>query len=146
VGKSKKSASITDEDWEDLDARFLSTICLFPVDEVLFYVVGEETTTGFWNKLEILYMKKSLTNKIFLKREFYNSQMKEGTKISDHLNVFNTLIFQLSSMEVKYKDEEKEDTLLCSFPESRDHLITYMWFRSTNSIDYETVVGALLSD
>jgi hypothetical protein len=72
--------------------------------------------------------------------------MKEGTQISDHLNVFNTLIFQLSSMEVKYKDEEKEDTLLCSFSESRDHLITYMWFRSTNSIDYEIVVGALLSE
>jgi hypothetical protein len=48
--------------------------------------------------------------------------MKEGTKIVDHLNVFNTLICQLSSMEVKYEDEDKEVTLLCSLPESWDHL------------------------
>jgi hypothetical protein len=72
--------------------------------------------------------------------------MKEGTKIVDHLNVFNTLICQLSSMDVTYEDEDKEVTLLCSLPESWDHLVTTMWFSSTYAIDYDTVVGALLSE
>ena len=71
--------------------------------------------------------------------------MKEGTKIVDHLNVFNTLICQLSSMDITYKDEDKAVTLLCLFPESWDHLVTTMWFSSTNSIDYDIVLGALLS-
>jgi hypothetical protein len=70
--------------------------------------------------------------------------MKEGTKIVDHLNVFNTLICQLSSMEVKYEDEDKAIKLLCSFPEYWDHLVTSMWFNSENAIDYDIVVGALL--
>ena len=48
---------------------------------------------------------KSLTNLIYLKRQMYGMKMKEGTKIADHLNVFNTLIFQLSSMDVKIDDE-----------------------------------------
>jgi hypothetical protein len=91
-------------------------------------------------------MTKSLTNKIFLKRQLYSLRMKEGTKIVDHLNVFNTLICQLSSMEVKYEDEDKEVTLLCSFPESWDHLVTSMWFSTTDAIDYDIVVGALLSE
>jgi hypothetical protein len=58
-------------------------------------------------------MTKSLTNKIFLKRQLYILWMKEGTKIVDHLNVFNTLIFQLSSMDVTYEDEDKEGYDYC---------------------------------
>ena len=44
--------------------------------------------------------------------------MKEGTEIVDHLNVFNTLICQLSSMDVKIDDEDKAVNLLCTLPES----------------------------
>jgi hypothetical protein len=116
--RSKKLASMTDEDWEDLDARALSTIRLCLVDEVLFNIVEDMTTIGLWTKLEILYMTKNLSNKIFLKRQLYNLRMKEGTKIVDHLNVFNTLICQLTSMEVRFEDEDKVVTLPCSLPES----------------------------
>jgi hypothetical protein len=146
AGKTKKLTNMTNEDYEDLDARALSTISLCLADEVLFNIVGEETTTGLWNKLEIMYMTKSLTNIIFLKRQLYNLQMKEGTKIVDHLNVFNTLICQLSSMEVKYEYEDTKVMLLCSFLESWNHLVTSMWFSSTNAIDYDIVVGVLLSE
>ena len=145
-GKTKKLASMKNEDWEDLDARALNTIRLCLADEVLFNIAKEETTTGLWNKLENLYMKKSLTNIIFLKRQLYILRMKEGTKIVDHWNVFNTLIFQLSSMDVAYEDEDKEVTLLCSLTESWDHLVTTMWFSSKDAIDYDTVVGFLLSE
>ena len=71
--------------------------------------------------------------------------MKEGMKITDHLNVFNTLLCQLSNMDVTYEDEDKAVMLLCLFPESWDHLVRTMWFSSTNAIDYDTVVGAFLS-
>ena len=67
-------------------------------------------------------------------------------EIADHLNVFNTLICQLTNMEVKSKYEENEFMLLRSFPESWDHLVTTMWFNTTNAIDYDSVVGALLSE
>jgi hypothetical protein len=49
AGKTKKLTSMTNEDWEDLDARALSTICLCLEDEVLFNIIGEETTTSLWN-------------------------------------------------------------------------------------------------
>jgi hypothetical protein len=91
-------------------------------------------------------MKKNLSNIIFLKRKLYILWMKEGTKIVDYLNVFNTLICQLSSMEVKYEDEDYAVTLLCSFPESWDHLVTTVWFNTIDAIDYDIVVGALLCE
>ena len=45
-GVKKKLASMTDSDWEELDARALSTIRLCLADEVLFNIVGESTTKG----------------------------------------------------------------------------------------------------
>jgi hypothetical protein len=129
--RGKKPASMTNEEWEDLDARALSTIQLCLVDDVLFNIIGEETTTGLWSRMESLYMTKSLMNQIYLKRQLYSLKMREGTKITDHLNVFNTLICQLNSMDVKPDDEDKVVTLLCSLPESWDHLVTSISFSTT---------------
>jgi len=71
---------------------------------------------------------------------------KKVHKIVDHLNVFNTLICQLTSMDVKYNDEDKEIMLLCSLFEYWDHLVTSMWFSTIDTIEYDIVLGALLSE
>jgi hypothetical protein len=127
----KKPTAMTNEEWEDLDEKSLSTIRLCLADDVLFNIVGEDTTSGLWSKLESLYMTKSLMSRIYLKRQLYSLRMKEGTKIVDHLNTFNTLIIQLTSMEVKFEDEDKAITLLCPLPESWDNLVTSISFSST---------------
>jgi hypothetical protein len=49
-------------------------------------------------------------------------------------------------MEVKFKDEDKVITLLCSFPESWDNVVTSISFSSTKVLDYDSVVGALLAE
>eukprot|EP00253_Pinus_taeda_P003620 PITA_03620 len=143
---NKKPASMTDSDWEDLDARSLSTIRLCLADEVLFNIVEESTTTGLWEKLEKLYMTKSLTNRIYLKRQLYSLQMKEGTKVAEHLNIFYTLICQVSDMEVKIQEEDKDITLLCSLPKSWDHFVTSISLSTVDSLKFESDVGALLSE
>ena len=45
-GTNKKPASMKDSDWEDLDARALSTIRLCLADEVLFNIVEETLAVG----------------------------------------------------------------------------------------------------
>ena len=91
-------------------------------------------------------MTKSLANRIYLKRQLYSLRIKEGSNVPKHLNVFNTLICQLTDMEVKIHEEDKAITLLCSLPESWDHFITSISFRSADSLKFESVVGALLSE
>eukprot|EP00253_Pinus_taeda_P017110 PITA_17110 len=44
-GATKRPATMTDSNWEDLDARALSTIRLCLADEVLFNIVEESTTS-----------------------------------------------------------------------------------------------------
>jgi hypothetical protein len=107
LGKLKKLVTISDEEWEEIDARELSDIRLCLVDDVLFNIVIEKTKTDLWTNLENLFMKKSLMNMIFLKRQLYGLRMKEGTKITYHLNNFNTFLVQLTSMGVKFESEDK---------------------------------------
>jgi hypothetical protein len=137
---------MTNEEWEDLDAKALSTIRLCLVDDILFNIIGEDTISGLWSKLESLYMMKSFTSRIYLKRQLYSLWMKEGTKVANHLNTFNTLIVQLTSMEVKFEDEDKAITLLCSLPKSWDNLVTSISFSSIDVLDCDYVVGALLAE
>jgi hypothetical protein len=73
---------------------------------------------NYEKKLDKIYMSKSLTNRLCLKRELYQLRMEEGTDIRDHLNVFNRLTTQLSSVETKIEEEDHALLLLSSLPSS----------------------------
>ena len=72
LGRSKLPYPVTDNEWNELEGRALSRIRLCLADTVLFNIVSKKTTTGLWTKLEKLCMKKSLTNRILLKRQLYS--------------------------------------------------------------------------
>eukprot|EP00253_Pinus_taeda_P027941 PITA_27941 len=72
--------------------------------------------------------------------------MKEGTSITDHLDAFNILLVQLESIEVKFQLEDKAITLLCSLPESWDHIVTSISLSSSETLEFDDVVASLLSE
>lgn len=82
--KAKKSASMTDEQWEELDEKALSAIQLCLAAHVLLEVLEKATMADLWLGLETLYMTKSLANKIHLKERLYTFSMAEGTPIQHH--------------------------------------------------------------
>lgn len=47
--------------------RAVSTIHLRLANNVLFNVINDDSTLILWERLEKLYMGKSLTNKLYLK-------------------------------------------------------------------------------
>ena len=65
-----------------------------------------------------LYEKPSTSNKVFLMRYLFNMKMVEGGSVVDHLNEFNTITSQLSSLGVNFDEEIRALFILCSFPES----------------------------
>jgi len=82
-------------------------------DEVLYNVMNEETTAGLWCTLKSLYMTKSLSNKLFMKKQLYNFRMKEGMPIL-HLNAFNRILSNLLTLEVKLEEEDNFSVTLFS--------------------------------
>jgi len=120
----KKPLKIEDDEWNDIEFCAKAMIILYISDEVLYNIMNEKITSGLWCKLESLYMTKSLSNKLFMKKQLYNLRMKEDTPILQHLNAFNRILSNLLALEVKLEEEEdKTLLLLSSFPSSYDHVI-----------------------
>ena len=55
-------------------------------------------TIELMETLAKLYKKPSSLNKVFLMKHLFNMKMGEGGSIENHLNEFNTVISQLSSI------------------------------------------------
>ena len=73
--------------------------------------------------LSNMYEKPSAMNKVYLMRRLFNLQMSEGGHVADHINEFNMIISQLSSVEINFKDEIKALILMSSLPESWDTIV-----------------------
>ena len=69
-------------------------------------------------------MTKSLSNKLFMKKQLYSLRMKKGKSFLQHLNVFNRILSDLLALDVKLEEEDKALLLLSSLPSSYDHLAT----------------------
>eukprot|EP00253_Pinus_taeda_P019884 PITA_19884 len=100
---------------------------------------------ALWDKLGTLYQSKSLVNKLFLRKKIYNLRMKDGDSVTEHLNAFNTLVSQLSSIDIKISDEDKCINLLCSLPDSWDSLVIAIGSNAT-ALQFDEIVSALLTE
>jgi hypothetical protein len=114
---AKKSTTMKDEKWEILDRKALGTIRLSLAASVAFNISKEKTTKDLMDTLDKLYEKPSVPNKVFLMKRLFNMKMSEGGSVADHLNEFNTVTNQLSSIKVDFYDEVRALLILCSLPE-----------------------------
>lgn len=110
-------------EWQTLEEKPHSTIMLCLADDVVIEVADEETTTSLWLKLESLYMIKSLTKKLFLKKRLYHLHMQEGTSLRDHLDQLNKILLDLRNIEIKVDDEDATLILLTSLPLSYETFV-----------------------
>ena len=116
--KKKKPATMTDAEWNILDRKALGTVWLCLAVSIAFNISKETTTEGLMQTLVKLYENPSASNKVFLMKRLFNMKMSEGGSIADHLNEFNTVTSQLSSVGVNFDDEVIALLFLCSLPES----------------------------
>jgi len=63
-------------------------------------------------------MTKSLSNKLYLKKQLYELRMKEVTMMLENLNFFNTIVNELLDVDVKIDEEDKALILLSSLSQS----------------------------
>eukprot|EP00253_Pinus_taeda_P033957 PITA_33957 len=107
--------------------------------------LGEATAKALWDKLGTLYQSKSLVNKRFLWKKLYNLRMKDGDSMTKHLNVFNTVVSQLSFVDIKISYEDKCISLLCSLPNSWDSLVIAIGSNET-TLQFDEIVSFLLTE
>jgi hypothetical protein len=122
-GIEKKLTTMKDEEWEVLDRKALGTIRLSLAASVAFNISKEKTMKELMDALDKLYEKPSTSNKVFLMKRLFNMKMSEGGSVADHLNEFNTVTNQLSSVKVDFDDEVRDLLILCSLPERWNGLV-----------------------
>ena len=135
-----------DEEWEVLDRKALGTIRL--ASSVAFNISKEKTTEGAMSALGKLYEKPSASNKVFLMKCLFNMKMSEGGFVADHLNEFNTLTSQLSSIKANFDDEVRALLILCSLPKRWNILVMVVSnsVPSSNTLKFDDAVGVILSE
>jgi hypothetical protein len=117
-------------------------LCL--ADSVLLNVSCEDLTKKLWDKLGSLYQLKSLVNKLFLINKWYLLKMSDCSSVTEHLNAFNTIISQLSSIDIKITKKDKCISLLCSLSDSSVNLVVVIGSNLTTLV-IEYMVTSLLS-
>jgi hypothetical protein len=147
-GVAKKLTTMKDEEWEILDKKALGTICLILVASVAFNISKEKKTKDLMDMLAKLYEKTSLSNKVFLMKRLFNMKMSEGGSIADHLNEFNTVTNQLSSVKVDFDDEVRALLILCSLPQRWNDLVMVVsnCVSGSNTLKFDDVVGVIISE
>eukprot|EP00253_Pinus_taeda_P022165 PITA_22165 len=100
---------------------------------------------ALWDELGTSYQSKSLMNKLFLRKKLYNLRMKHGDLVTEHMNIFNTMVSQLASVDIKISDEDKCISFLCSLPDSWDSMVIAIGSNAATLQFYE-IVSSLLTE
>src|SRR6516165_2995933 len=121
-----------------------NTLILSLSDKVCRQISYEKTTEEVWSKLDTLYMKKTLSNRLYLKEKFFTFKMVESIRLQDHIDEFVKLCNDLENIQIKYDDEDKAMVLLQSLPKSYENFVDILKHgRESLSLDY--VISALNS-
>ncbi|RVW70488.1 Retrovirus-related Pol polyprotein from transposon TNT 1-94 [Vitis vinifera] len=106
------------DEWALLDKQVLGVIRLTLSRSVAHNVVKKKTTTDLMKALSGMYEKSSANNKVHLMKKLFNLKMAENASVAQHLNEFNTITNQLSSIEIDFDDEIRALIVLVSLPNS----------------------------
>ena len=79
-------------------------------------VVKEKTTVDLMKALSSMYEKLSANNKVYLMKKLFNLKKAKSTLVVQHLNEFNTITNQLSTVGIEFDDEVYALILLDSLP------------------------------
>ncbi|PKA57784.1 Retrovirus-related Pol polyprotein from transposon TNT 1-94 [Apostasia shenzhenica] len=69
-----------------------------------------------------------------MKKQLYSLHISEETDLLEYMNIFNKMISQLYSIEVKLEEEDEALFLLSSLAKFYDHLVKTLKMEKVNAI------------
>lgn len=125
--------------------RAFSTIVLNICTPQLYLVTSCETAKDAWDTLKNHYERKTLANKLFLKKTYFRCVMSEGVSVQEHLKHMKELTDQIAAIGVAIAEEDQVVTLLGSLPASYSTLVTALEAR-IDELTLQFVQQALINE
>ena len=83
----------------------------------------ESKAHELWEKIDIMFQNKNVANQVSIFRKLVRLRYQDGSSMAEHLNAFQGLIHQATSLEVPLADEVLALFLLSSLPDSWETLV-----------------------
>jgi hypothetical protein len=112
-----------------------------------FNISKEKTMKYLMKVLAKLYENQLTSNKVFIMKCLFNMKMSEGESVVDHLNEFNMVTNQLSSVGINFDDEVMALLILCSLPKKWNGLVMVVsnYVSNSNTLKFDVVAGVIHS-
>ena len=147
LGDGAKPEKMSVKEWRILDRKTVGYIRQWICDNVYHNVAQEKTAHSLWKRLEKLYETKNANNKAFLMKRLVNLKYVDGNPVADHMNDFQNISNQLTSMNINLEDELQALFLLSSFPESWETLVVSLSNSAPNGVvSMEQVSASILNE
>jgi len=137
-------ASASKDELKTIDKRALAVLRLALANNVLRHVCEEKSALALWNKLESIYLDKSLSSRFYLMMRLFRMRMQEGTPIKQYIDEFNKVVLDYHNVPNSMDKDHLAILFLCSLPYSYDSIRDQILY-GTDSIAMDDITSILLS-
>ena len=145
IWHNEKPASMSTEEWCSLDEITRLTIRMHLSENIYFNMAKETTTFSLWEKVQVVYEKKSSSSKLILIRQLFNMKMRETDPTTSHINTFSRVLSELSYQRINFEEEVKALALLSSLPASSEVFCT-TFTKNCPKLNLDETIGKVLTE
>ena len=125
--------------------KAFSTIVMAINSSQLYLITSFEQPKDAWDALRNHFERDTLANKLMLKKQYFRTEMKEGTSVEAHLKSMKELTDKLAAIGAPISEEDQVVTLLESLPQSYSTLVTALKAR-VDDVSLSYVQQALIHE
>lgn len=126
-------------------SKAFSHIVLSVSDNLIYLITECANAQAAWDRLSAHFERDTLANKLFLKKQYFRTVMKEGTSMQEHLRHMKAITDKLAAIKANISEEDQVVTLLGSLPDSYSTVVTALEARG-DDISLEFVIQTLLNE
>jgi hypothetical protein len=143
----QRDATETDKTaWRHQDRKAFAILSLALDDSLLSMVRDLTTSAELWKKLEKQFELKTVSNRLFLRKQLCTTKLREGDNLTQHISRLKDLSNELKYAGSTVSEEELVSTLLSSLPASYDMLVMSLESAGDSALDWDFVSGRLLHE